>query len=51
MNDVIDYNDKSLFEDNDVVPLPDEKEFYTPEEACERVMSNVYSIYSLKHTV
>ena len=38
--DFIDYNDKSLFEDHDHIPSSDEKEFYTPEEAYELVMSD-----------
>lgn len=49
--DMIDYNDKTLFEDSDFMPLPNEKEFYTPEEAYELVMSDVQSIYSLKYAV
>lgn len=51
MNDIIDYNDSSLFEDSDFMPLPDEKDFYTPEEAYELVMNDIHSIYSLKYAV
>lgn len=49
--DIIDYSDKSLFEDSDHMPLPGEKEFYTPEEAYELVMSDVRSIYFMKDAV
>ena len=49
--DIIDYSDKSLFEDSDPMPLPDEKEFYTPEEAYELVMSDVQSIYFMKNAI
>ena len=49
--DIIDYSDKSLFEDSDHMTLPDEKEFYTPEEAYELVMSDVQSIYFMKNAI
>lgn len=49
--DIIDYSDKSLFEDSDHMSLPDEKEFYTPEEAYELVMSDVQSIYFMKNAI
>ena len=49
--DIIDYSNKSLFEDSVQTPLPDEKEFYTPEEAYELVMSDVQSIYFMKDAV
>ena len=49
--DIIDYSDKSLFEDSDHMPFPDEKEFYTPEEAYELVMSDVQSIYFMKNAI
>ena len=51
MNDIIDYNDKSLYEESEFMSLPDEKDFYTPEEAYELVMGDIHSIYSLKHAV
>ena len=47
----IDYSDKSLFEDCQYIPSPDEKEFYTPEEAYELVMSDVRSVYFMKDAV
>ena len=49
--DIINYSDKSLFEDSDPISLPDEKEFYTPEEAYELVMSDIRSIYFMKDAV
>ena len=47
----IDYTDKSLFEDTGFSQSPLEKDFYTPEEAYELVMSDVKSIYDLKVAV
>ena len=44
----IDYTDKSLYEDNSYAQSPLEKEYYTPEEAYELVMSDVKSVYDLK---
>lgn len=49
--DIIDYTDKSLYEDNGFIQSPIEKEFYTPEEAYELVMSDIKSVYSLKDAV
>ena len=49
--DIIDYSDNSLFEDSEHMPLPDEKEFYTPEEAYELVMNDVQSIYFMKNAI
>ncbi len=49
-NKIIDYSDKSLFEDSQYIPSPDEKDFYTPEEAYELVMSDVRSVYFMKTT-
>lgn len=50
-NKIIDYSDKSLFEDGQYIPSPDEKDFYTPEEAYELVMSDVRSVYFMKDAV
>ena len=47
----IDYTDKSLYEDNGYMQTPLEKEFYTPEEAYELVMSDVKSVYDLRDAV
>ena len=47
----IDYTDKSLYEDKGYMQSPLEKEYYTPEEAYELVMSDVKSIYDLKDAV
>lgn len=47
----IDYTDKSLYEDNDYLQSPLEKELYTPEEAYELVMSDVKSVYDLRDAV
>ena len=49
-NKIIDYSDKSLFEDSQYITSPDEKDFYTPEEAYELVMSDVRSVYFMKTT-
>lgn len=43
----IDYSDKSLYEDKGFIQSPLEKEFYTPEEAYELVMSDVKAIFDL----
>lgn len=48
---IIDYTDKSLYEDNGFGQQPLDKEFYTPEEAYELVMSDVKSVYDLKDAV
>ena len=50
-NGVIDYTDKTLYEDNGYMQLPIEKELYTPEEAYELVMSDVKSVYDLKDAI
>ena len=50
-NKIIDYSDKSLFEDSQYIPSPDEKDFYTPEDAYELVMSDVRSVYFMKDAV
>jgi hypothetical protein len=38
-------------EDSQYIPSPDEKDFYTPEEAYELVMSDVRSVYIMKDAV
>ena len=48
---VIDYTDKSLFEDTGYANSSLGKDFYTPEEAYELVVSDVKSIYDLKDAV
>ena len=47
----IDYTGKSPSEDSSHVLPTMEKDFYTPEEAYELVMSDVKSIYDLKDAV
>ncbi|MBQ8702176.1 MAG: hypothetical protein IJ549_05375 [Prevotella sp.] len=47
----IDYTDKTLYEDKSFNQQPIDKEYYTPEEAYELVMSDVKSVYSLKDAV
>ncbi len=47
----IDYTDKTLYEGKSHEQLPLDKEFYTPEEAYELVMSDVKSIYDLKDAI
>ncbi len=47
----IDTIGKSPNEDNDCLQQPLEKDFYTPEEAYELVMSDVKSIYDMKDAI
>ena len=47
----IDYTDKTLYEDKGYGQKTIDKEFYTPEEAYELVMSDVKSVYDLKDAV
>lgn len=47
----IDYSDKTLYEDKGFDQQPMDKEFYSPEEAYELVMSDVKSVYDLKDAV
>ena len=47
----IDYTDKTLYEDDGFESQPLEKEYYTPEEAYELVVSDVKSIYEMKDAV
>ena len=49
--EVIDYTDQTLFEDNGFALSPVEKDFYTPEEAYELVVSEVKSIYEIKDAI
>jgi hypothetical protein len=51
LDDIIDYSDKSLFDDNSLMLTPLDKEYYTPEEACEIVMREIQAIYDLKDAV
>lgn len=45
----IDYTDSSLYEDS--VPLPEEKEFYTPEELREILISDLNEFYGVKDAI
>ena len=45
----IDYSDPSLFED--CITLPEEKEYYTPEELRELLISDLNEAYGLKDAV
>jgi len=47
----IDTTDQSLYEDNDCLQQSLDKDFYTPEEAYELVMSDVKSVYDLKDAI
>lgn len=47
----IDYSDKFLYEDKGYGQQPLNKDFYTPEEAYELVMSDVKSVYDLKDAI
>lgn len=47
----IEYTDKTLYEDKGFDQQPIDKEFYTPEEAYEQVMSEVKAVYDLKDAV
>lgn len=49
--DNIDYTDKSLYEDAGYMQLSLEKDYYTPEEVYELVMSDVKSVYDLKDAI
>ena len=46
----IDYSDQTLYED-DLSPLPDEKDGYTPEELRALLISDLQEIYSVKDAV
>ncbi len=47
----IDTIGKSPNEDDDCLQQPLEKDFYTPEEAYELVMSDVKSVYDMKDAI
>lgn len=47
----INYTDQTLYEDKGFDRQPIGKDFYTPEEAYELVMSDVKSVYDLKDAV
>lgn len=46
----IDYTDKTLYEDDGFESQPLEKEYYTPEEAYELVVSDVKNIITVVDT-
>ena len=48
---MIDYTDRALYEDNATMQEQNDKEFYTPEEVYESIMSDVKVIYELKDAV
>ena len=45
----IDYTDPSLYDDSS--PLPEEKEFYTPEELREILINDLNEIYGVKDAI
>ena len=47
----VDTINKSPNEDNDCLEQPLEKDFYTPEEDYELVMSDVKSVYDMKDAI
>ena len=48
---MIDYTDRTLYEVDATLQEQNDKEFYTPEEAYESIMSDVKVIYELKDAV
>ncbi len=49
--EVIDYTDATLYEEDGYLQQSLDKDFFTPEEVYELVMSDVKSIYDLKNAV
>lgn len=47
----IDYSDSSLYEENDLMALPEGKDNYSPEELRALLISDLNSIYGVKDTV
>ena len=47
----IDYSDSSLYEENDMMTLPEEKDSYTPEELRTLLISDLNSIYGVQDAV
>ena len=47
----IDYSDSSLYEEDDMMTLPEGKEGYTPEELRALLISDLNSIYGVKDAV
>lgn len=45
----LNYDDTAIYEDN--CPMPEEKEFYTPEELREILISDLNKIYGTKNAV
>lgn len=48
---MIDYKDKYPYEEHDMQNLQEGKDYYTPEEAYESIMSDIKVIYNLKDAV
>ena len=44
----IDYSDSSLYEEDDLMALPEGKDSYTPEELRELLISDLKSVYGMK---
>lgn len=47
----IDYSNPSLYEENDLMSLPEEKDSYTPEKLRALLISDLNSIYGVKDAV
>lgn len=47
----IDYSDSSLYEENDIMSVSEEKDSYTPEELRELLISDLNSIYGMKNAI
>lgn len=47
----IDYSDQSLYEDDDMMALPVDKDSYTPEELRTLLINDLNSIYGMKDAV
>ena len=47
----IDYSDSSLYEADDQMALPEGKDYYTPEELRDLLISDLNSIYGVKDAI
>jgi hypothetical protein len=47
----IDYSDKSLYEDDELAPLPNEKDSYTPEELRTLLINDLNETYGVKDAI
>ena len=47
----IDYSDKSLYDEDELVPLPNEKDSYTPEELRLLLINDLNKTYGVKDAI